>query len=861
MSNFVANDSTAQTEKFNNWHSLSRDEIFQKLKSRPTGLTEEEAAARLIQSGPNNLRPQKHESLWEKLLEEIREPMILLLLGTGILYSVWGELSDALTIFAVIFTLIGLEIYNERRAEKAIAALGKLAEPTAPVLRNGHYQEIKIEAIGPGDVILLQAGRRVPADARLIESFSLALEEAALTGEALPVEKEATAILPETTSLAERSNLVFAGSSVSRGRGRAIVYATGGATELARIAALARGVRPPRTPLQIAMRELTRLLVGVALGFSVLVPLLGWLVGGQPLQQMILVGLSLAFATIPEEMPILITLVLALGGYRLSRRRAIVKRLRAVESLGAITVIATDKTGTLTQNRMQVSQIYPESQQAALLEVGVLCNEAIQQNQDYVGDALEVALLRAALAAGLNPEALRQKYSLVEEFSFDNQRKRMSSVYAWADGRLWVVAKGAPEAILPLCALPETEREAKLAKAAEMAGQGWRILALASAVKPAQSKLSQEVAEQNLNFIGLVAFSDPPRSEAAPAIAACRSAGIRPIMITGDHPLTARKIAAEVGLDVSQAIITGPELDKLSEEALSQTVQRVSIFARTTPEHKLRIVQALSAQGERVAVTGDGINDAPALAAADVGVAMGQSGTDVAREAADIVLADDNFATLVAAVAEGRVLFANLKKAVRYYLACKVALIGVMLLPTLLGVPVPFAPIQIILLELFMDLAASATFIAEPAEKNLMNRPPHDPKIPFMDKFMISSIFMSAAGLLAAVAGAYLITWYNSGNLAQAQTVAFVTWLLGHVLLALNMRSEQENLFRLGLFSNKLMLIWGGAAVLFLLVATFLPFAQSALKTTNLSLNEWLLSVAAALLGTFWLEVRKLLLY
>ena len=389
-----------------------------------------------------------------------------------------------------------------------------------------------------------------------------------------------------------------------------------------------------------------------------------------------------------------------------------------------------------------------------------------------------------------------------------------------------------------------------------MAAGGLRVIACAEKTI-AEGRLAQEEAESGLTFIGLIGFADPPRPEVREAIAACRTAGIRPLMVTGDHPLTARAVAEQVGLDGNGRLLSGPELDALSDEELRQVVGQVSLYARTTPEHKLRIVRALHARGERVAVTGDGVNDAPALAAADIGVAMGETGTDVARQAGDVVLADDNFATIVRAIHEGRVLFDNLKKGVRYYLACKVALVLATLLPTLLGVPVPFAPIQIILMELFMDLAAAATFVAEPAEAGLMRRPPRDPRARFLDRAMVSSIFSAGAGLFAAVSVAYLATWYGGAGLLRAQTLAFVTWLVGHVLLALNVRSERQPLLRLGFFSNRLMLVWGVATIAFVLLATLVPGVQAALKTVPLSGREWALAAGAALAGTFWMEARK----
>jgi Ca2+-transporting ATPase len=835
-----------------------------------TGLDESTVQPRLAQFGPNRLAEAKQQTIWQVFLEEIREPLILLLLGTGILYSIWGSISDALTILVVILLLVGAEVFNEYRSKKAIAGLSQLSEPTATVRRDGQDVELPVEEIVPGDLILLQAGRRVPADARLLESYSLAADEASLTGESVPVEKDAHLLLQDKTALAERRNMVYDGTTITRGRGTAIVVATGMHTELGQVVGIAREVRPPRTPLQQAMRNLSGVLVWVALGFSVLVPLLAWLSGSLSLRQAVLTGLSLAFSIIPEELPIIITIVLALGAYRLARQHAIVKRLQAVETLGAATTIATDKTGTLTENRMEVNRFSPTQLEHTLLELGTLCNSAIEGEKTGVGDPLELALLRAARAAGLDVDALRRKYVLRDEFTFDTTRKRMSVVYE-RDGQRWVIVKGAPEAVLAQCThqrgegqtqpLTAADRTDALDVATQMAGEGLRVLAFAEKVVPTEP-MSQEEAEADLTFVGLVGLLDPPRPEVKAALATSRGAGIRTIMVTGDHPLTAQTIAKQIGLDGNTRVLTGPELDALSDDALREDVSQVSIYARTTPADKLRIVQALQQQGERVAVTGDGINDAPALAAADIGIAMGETGTDVAREAADIVLEDDNFTTIVNAIREGRVLFANLKKGVRYYLACKAALVSVVLLPVLLRVPVPFAPIQIILMELFMDLAASATFANEPAEADVMHEPPRNPKARFIDGPMAGSIFGAGAGLFAAVSVAYLVTWYTSGgDLVRAQTVAFVAWLLGHVFLAINLRSEREPLFRLGFFSNRLMILWAVAAIAFVLFATLVPGVQNLLKTTTLSGQDWLLVVIATVIGTFWIEIPKVILW
>jgi Ca2+-transporting ATPase len=855
-----------QQRSKSDWYTISPESCCAAFAvDREYGLSGQEAGRREELYGLNRWYEQKRSSLLKFFLEELGEPMILLLLVTGLLYAIWGELSDALIIFAVILIAVSVEVYNENRAKKAIIALRELAEPTSFVRRDGVYREIPVEQIVPGDILLLQEGQRVPVDARLLESYGLALDESALTGEAVAVEKAVHTILPAATPLAERTNMVFAGTVVLQGRGSALVVGTGIQTELGRIVGLAHSVKAPRTVLQKTMRELSRWLLWLALGFSVIAPLLGWLLGRQPLQQMLLTALSLAFAFIPEEMPIIVTMVLALGGYRLAREHIIAKRLQAIETLGAITVIATDKTGTLTEHSMQIAQIYPETMKQRLLELGVLCNNAVANGRQVVGDPLETALLDAANTEGIDAEARRNRYRLLYEFAFDAERRRMTLAYT-GGSECRVVMKGAPEAVLTCCSqsatsggsqfLSQGERAMLKEHVNRMAAQGFRVLALAEKVVP-EKRMTREEAESELTFIGYIGLLNPPRPEVQSAIVACHSAGIRSLMITGDHPLTARAIAKYVGMDADPSLLSGSDLDALSDNELQRVVGTVSLYARVTPEHKLRIVRALHARGERVAVTGDGINDAPALAAADIGIAMGQTGTDIAREAADMVLANDNFATIVHAIREGRLLFANLRKGVRYYLACKVALVGVTLFPTLLGVPVPFAPVQIILMELFMDLAAAAAFVNEIAEGDLMGRPPRDPRHPFMDRAMVNSILSAGVSLCVVVSLAYLVTWY-SGNPARAQTVAFGTWLIGHMLLAFHLRSAEEPLIRMGIFSNRLINIWGLSILLFIILVTLFPAAQHLFKIEPLTMGEWLLILLVALVSTGWMELYKL---
>ncbi|HEX3000631.1 MAG TPA: cation-transporting P-type ATPase, partial [Armatimonadota bacterium] len=552
------------------WHTSTINETAAQLgSSLADGLTNEEANARLTQVGPNTLTAEKKEPFWREFLEELREPMVLMLLVTGVLYAIWGELGDAITIFVIILTLNTVEVVNEQRSKKAIASLRKLAEPTTSVRRDGHFEEIPVEQIVPGDLVLLQDGHRVPADARLIEAFGLSVDESALTGESLPVEKTADPIPAADTPLAERRDMVYSSTLISRGKGTAMVVATGMDTEIGRIAGLARQVKEPRTPLQNMMEELSKALVWFALGFSLLVPLVGIFLAHQPPKQMLLTGLSLAFATIPEELPIIITMVLSLGAFRLSKKHAIAKRLNAVESLGSVTVIATDKTGTLTENRMKVTCFEPEGSKNRLLEIGLFSNDAVPNGTDFAGDPVDAALLRSVQESGLTVKAERLARPILNEFTFDNARKRTSTV-SLKDGRPWAAVKGAPESVLPQCtqqiedqsviSLTPGSRRAILDGVAQMAADGLRVLAFAERDLP-DKNLEQAAVESELTFAGLVGLQDPPRPEVRDAIATCQRAGVRVIMITGDHPLTASAIARQVGLNGSHAVVTGPDLD------------------------------------------------------------------------------------------------------------------------------------------------------------------------------------------------------------------------------------------------------------------------------------------------------------
>jgi Ca2+-transporting ATPase len=843
-----------------------------------TGLTDQEVAQRLGKYGVNRLVEEKEIRFLGIFKEEVTEPMILLLIAVGVLYSIWGNLTDSLTIIAIISVLVIVEVWNEYRAKRSIAALKKLASPTTMVLRNGQPQEVQTVLLVPGDILLLKTGQRVPADARLVDSLGLEVDESSLSGESFPVAKDANVVLPKEARIPEQKNMVFAGTVVARGRAKALITATGVNTELGRVVGIAKAAREPKTPLQLSMKQLSKSLVWIALFFSILVPILGFL-RGLPLAQMILTGLSLAFAVIPEELPIIITMVLGVGAYSLSRKNALVKRLRAAETLGSVTVIATDKTGTITENKMKISSLYFDGRvvqsqffkenEKEVLKTALLSSDAIRDLTDgnVLSNPMAQAILENVRGNGVDIQELLKDWVLKDELSFDNKRKLASYLYQHGDS-LVALSSGAPENLLANSTklflkseeveLTDAARKEVADAISEMAQAGERLLAFGYQRIPQASKLEKENLERNLVFVGIVGFIDPPRAEVAGAIRTCREAGIKVIMVTGDHPETARAVAAQVGIN-SAKVLTGNEISKMSDEEVKKALKETFVFARVTPEDKLRLVRLLRENGEIVAVTGDGINDAPALKEAHIGVAMGIRGTDVAKETADMVLTDDNFATIETAVKEGRKLFGNLKKGVRYYLSCKVALVASFLLPIALGVPLPFSPIQIIVLELFMDLAASATFVAEPEESGTMTRPPIDPNEKFMNRTMQKSLFIGALSLFAAVSTSYLYTWYLTQNIAQAQTMAFATWMLGHIFLALNFRSEKEPLIKLGLFSNKIMILWALVVVATLLLGTSLPFVHDSLKITNLSLSDWALVIGVSFLATFWMELKKIL--
>ncbi len=844
------------------------------------GLPTQEAADRLTKYGPNKLVEERETRFIAILREEITEPMILLLLTIGVLYGLVNQdIKDALTIVSITAILVFAEVWNEYRAKKSINALKKLAAPTTSVLRNGQPINVQTSELVPGDILLLRQGERVPADARLLKAVGLEADESALTGESFPTTKNALTTTPSETRISEQNKMVFAGTIITKGHAKAVVTATGLQTELGRVTGITKAAREPKTPLQTAMKQLSKTLIWIAVFFSILIPSLAFLRGLEPTQA-ILYGLSLSFATIPEEMPIIITMVLGIGAYSLSRKKAIVRRLRAAETLGSTTVIATDKTGTITEGKMSVESLYYDfklkqkrdfgpNEREALKTALLASDPAIALNANSVfSNPMSLAILEGVKDNNTNMVPFDQRWILEEELQFDNNRKGASYIYKM-DNKQILLSSGAPENLLEnssktLVAGQETEltheMRATITNAiTDMAQKGQRLLAFGYRRLGSAKQPDNEIVERDLVFLGTIGFIDPPRREVREAIRSCQEAGVKVIMITGDHPETAKAIASEVGIPASKVVL-GEEIARLNDRELKTQLKSTFIYARTSPEDKLRLVRLLKDCGEIVAVTGDGINDAPALREAHIGIAMGIRGTDVAKESADIVLSDDNFATLTTAIKEGRKIFSNLRKGVRYYLACKIALVASFIVPIILGLPLPFAPIQIIVLELFMDLAASATFVAEPEERGTMKKPPLLPTEKFINKTMLETMALGALSLFVAVTGCYLYAWYSTGgNIAVAQTVAFATWMVGHIFLAFNLRSEKQPLMKLGLRSNKLMVLWALVVAGTLAASIGTPYLHESLRITGLDPLQWVIILGVAFAATFWMELKKLL--
>ena len=838
------------------------------------GLTQGEGARRLAGYGENKLEKAKPPGLFRQVLAQLRDPMILVLLAAAALsfFAGGGQdwLDTAIILLIVVFNTV-ISVSQEDNARKALEALEKLAAPRARVLREGVERRLESTHLVPGDILLLEAGDYVPADGRILWAAGLQTDESAMTGESLPVHKRAGDGLPPDTPLAERKNMVIGGTVVTGGRAKVVVTATGMQTEMGKIAGLLLRQGQGETPLQRKMKEVSRVLSLVCVGVCAVMFGVGML-QHRDILDMFLTAVALAVAAIPEGLPAIVTIVLAVGVGRMARRNAIIKRLPAVETLGCASVICSDKTGTLTKNQMTVLEVWtpaPAHRDRALT-LGTLCGDAQEGPGGYIGDPTETAIAQAAAQAGLEKATLERDMPRRGEAPFDSVRKRMATCHALPNGEALVAVKGAPEAVLARCThllgaqgprpLTDGDRRRIAQVGGDLAGQALRVLAVAQRLQPALPKsMAAESLEAELTFVGLIGMMDPPRPEVRQAVDRCAGAGIRPVMITGDHKDTAVAIAKQLNIyRPGDKAIDGAGLDFLPQETLEEEIEAFSVYARVSPEHKMRIVQAWQRRGHVVAMTGDGVNDAPALKAADIGCAMGKTGTDVAKGAADMILTDDNFATVVAAVEQGRGIYANIRKAIHYLLSCNIGEILTIFLATLLPVSqAPLSPVQLLWLNLVTDSLPALALGMEPVEKTAMTQPPRGKEEPLFSRAFSRRLAWQGALVGGITLLAYGLGFHLTGTFAVANTMAFATLTFSQLFHAFDVRSEDTPLFRLGVLSNKAMnkaFLAGAALQAAVLLA---PPLQGAFSVVPLALEQWGMVLALALTPLVVCELAK----
>ena len=848
------------------WHSLRTEQVIEALQSSAAGLSATEAQKRLLTWGPNELSTGKKQHPFMMFLLQFTDFMILVLIAAAIIAGFLGEAIDAIAIIVIVLLNAIVGFIQEYRAEKAMEALKQMAAPSASVVREGSARAIPACTLVPGDLVLLEAGAVVPADMRIIEAALLKVEEAALTGESVPVDKETAPLTEPGLTLGDLRNMAFKGTTVTYGRAKGIVTGTGMHTELGKIATMLQEEKEEKTPLQKRLASFGKKLAIAVLVICAVIFAFGLLRGEQPLL-MFLTAVSLAVAAIPEALPAVITISLSLGASRMVKSKALIRKLPAVETLGSVTYICSDKTGTLTLNRMTVEHCYSDggwsepasANEKLLLAMAISNDSSLSPEGVIMGEPTENALCLAALKGGFDKRELRQTYPRVAEIPFDSARKCMTTFHSTPDGKVISFTKGAIDSILANAGSTSKSGSDELNRANErMASQGMRVLCLAYREwDQLPEAVSAETVETGLTIAGLVAMVDPPREEVKAAVAEAIGAGIVPVMITGDHPLTARAIALRLGIlkEGGEAVMTGAMLANLSDEALLQKVERLRVYARVAPEQKLRIVKALQQRGHFAAMTGDGVNDAPALKKADIGIAMGITGTDVTKEASDLILLDDNFATIIRAIREGRVIYDNIRKFIRYLLTTNSGEIWTLFLAPFLGLPIPLLPIHILWVNLVTDSLPALALSMEPAEGDVMRRRPRAPQ---------ESIFSGGLGIHAVwvglLMGAVVLgtqAWAIRTGHAHWQTMVFTVICLtqlGHVMA---IRSEKLSLFRMGLFSNLYLL----GAVLFVFAAqmatVYVPELNRIFKTEPLTLPELLLTLGLSAVIFIAVEIEK----
>ena len=860
------------------WHCLEPEDVLKQLESSMHGLTAQQASQRLQKFGSNSLPEAHRRSLLVMLVGQFSDFMILVLLAAALISGIIGEPQDAIAILVIVILNAIIGLVQEFRAERAVAALREMATPDAQVIRDGKSLTISAIELVPGDLVLLEAGNQVPADLRLIQCEQLQLDEAALTGESHAVDKSEMTLTEADLPLGDRINLAYKSSMVSRGRGRGVVVATGEVTEIGQIAGLLQQEAGVKTPLQIRLARFGRYLALAVLVICSIVFVAG-LLQGQPMMLMFLTAVSLAVAAIPEALPAVVTISLALGARKLIRNNALVRNLPAVETLGSVTYICADKTGTLTQNHMSAERFLISGEErealpsadsiASWTELGramALNNDVEEKDNQPAGEATELALYEAAQSAGYIRDSLEQVLPRQSVVPFDSTRKMMTTLHSGDEGILAYI-KGAPERVIPLCenVLGEDgtvsfDQKAMLVEAERLASDGYRVLAYGRRVlSELPDETHTENIEQVITFLGLVALIDPPRPEVSQAVADCLSAGITPVMITGDHPGTAFTIARQLGItDQPETVLTGSELAQLSDDELSGVVESLRVYARVSPKQKLRIVKALQVNGEFVAMTGDGVNDAPALKRAGIGIAMGQKGTDVAREAADMILLDDNFATIVKAIRAGRRIFDNIRKFIKDTMSSNSGEIWTLFLAPLMGLPIPLLPIHILWINLVTDGLPGLAFTAEPAEPGIMSRPPRPPDESIFAHGMWQHIIW--VGLFVGGISIASQAWAISQDMAYWQTVVFTVLTLSQLFHSMAVRSETASLFSIGILSNKPMLGAIALTVVLQLAVIYVPVFNGIFHTQPLPVYDLVLCLLLSSSVLFVVEIEKWLI-